>query len=50
MQIIFHQSNSGRVYFEAFLAGISTQDRAVVLAIFEDIKENGFAAVIVFFM
>ena len=44
MRVIFHSSSSGRSYIEGFLKGLSTQDRAAILAVFEDIKKFGFSA------
>jgi len=42
--IQFYLSKSGRSYFEEFLVGLSSIDRASVLAVFEDIKLFGFKA------
>ena len=45
MRIVFHTSDSGRSYIEAFLRGLSHQDRATILAVFEDIRQYGLSAV-----
>lgn len=45
MQIEFHASRSGRSYFEDFLDDLTVQDRAGILAIFEDIRRHGFNAI-----
>jgi len=44
VRIEFHQSRSGRSYFEDFLKGLPKQDRAAILAIFQDIQLHGFNA------
>lgn len=45
MRITFHQSSSGRSYIERFLNDLHTEDRAVVIAVFSDIRENGLSAI-----
>ena len=37
-------SSKSRSYFEKFLKELSTQDRAVVLAVFQDIQTHGLGA------
>jgi phage-related protein len=44
MKVTFASAASGRSYFEKFLQKLSTQDRAVVLAVFQDIQDYGFSA------
>jgi len=44
VQVTFASPDSGRSYFERFLGGLSVADRAVILAVFEDIQDYGFAA------
>jgi phage-related protein len=44
VRITFAAAASGRSYFEQFLQGLSIPDRAVILAIFQDIEEFGFGA------
>ena len=44
MQVTFAAPGSGRSYFERFLGSLSVEDRAVILAVFQDIREYGFAA------
>ena len=44
MKVTFAAAASGRSYFEKFLQKLSTQDRAVVLAVFQDIQLHGFNA------
>ncbi len=45
VRLIFFESESGRCYVEEFLNGLTTQDRAAVLAVLTDIEEQGFGAV-----
>lgn len=45
MKITFHVSSSGRSYFERFLEDLNRQDKAQILAVFEDIKIYGFNAI-----
>ncbi len=45
MRIEFHKSSSGRSYFEDFLKGLSSQDKATILAVFDDIGKYGFGAI-----
>ena len=44
LKVTFAASISGRSYFEKFLQDLSVQDRAVILAVFQDIQEYGFKA------
>src|SRR3989344_5112405 len=44
VKVTFVAAASGRSYFEKFLQDLSTQDRAVVLAVFKDIQEHGLGA------
>ena len=44
MRIEFHRARSGRSYFEGFLDNLAAQDRAAILAVFQDIKIHGFNA------
>jgi len=44
VKVTFAAAASGRSYFEKFLQKLSTQDRAVVLAVFQDIQLHGFKA------
>lgn len=45
MKVQFHQSRSGRSYFEDFLDDLHRVDRAAILAVFEDIGLHGFNAI-----
>lgn len=45
MRIMFHASGSGRSYIEGFLKDLTSQDRATVLAVFDEIRYYGFSAV-----
>jgi phage-related protein len=45
VRIQFHRSRSGRSYIESFLQALNVQDRAAVLAVFEDIRLYGLSAV-----
>jgi phage-related protein len=45
MRIEFHRSASGRSYFEEFLRDLSDEDRAAILAVFDDIRKFGFGAI-----
>jgi len=45
VRIVFHTSASGRSYIEGFLKDLTPQDRATVLAVFQDIRQYGFSAV-----
>lgn len=44
MKVTFEAAASGRSYFEKFLQGLSTPDRAVVLSVFKDIQVHGLGA------
>ena len=44
MRVTFAAAASGRSYFEKFIQGLSVQDRAVILAVFQDIQDYGFDA------
>ncbi len=44
MKVTFAAAASGRSYFEKFIQDLSTQDRAVILAVFQDIQMYGFEA------
>lgn len=44
MRVTFAASRSGRSYFERFLSNLSIQDRAVILAVFQDIQSHGLLA------
>lgn len=44
MKLTFAAAASGRSYFERFIQDLSTQDRAVILAVFQDIQDYGFDA------
>ncbi len=44
MKVSFVAAASGRSYFEKFLQGLSVQDRATILAVFQDIKDHGLGA------
>jgi phage-related protein len=44
MKVTFASAASGRSYFEKFLQGLSVQDRAVILAVFQDIQTHGLEA------
>ncbi len=44
MRVTFATTISGRSYFEKFIQDLSTQDRAVMLAVFQDIHLYGFGA------
>ncbi|MBI4041498.1 MAG: type II toxin-antitoxin system RelE/ParE family toxin [Deltaproteobacteria bacterium] len=44
MKITFQSSHSGRNYFEDFLKDLSREDKAHILAVFEDIKKYGLNA------
>ncbi|MBI3016677.1 MAG: type II toxin-antitoxin system RelE/ParE family toxin [Deltaproteobacteria bacterium] len=45
MKITFHSSSSGRSYFENFLEDLNREDKAQILALFEDVKKYGFNAI-----
>lgn len=45
MRIEFHQSRSGRSYFEDFLDDLPKRDRSDILAMFEDIRKHGLKAI-----
>lgn len=44
MKVTFATATSGRSYFEKFLQDLSTQDRAVILAVFRDVQSHGLDA------
>ncbi len=44
MKLVFHTTSSGRCHIEGFLNRLSITDRAVILAVFSDIREHGLAA------
>lgn len=44
MKVTFAAAASRRSYFEKFLEGLSVQDRAVILAVFQDIQDYGLDA------
>jgi len=44
VKVTFAAAASGRSYFEKFIQGLSIQDRAVILAVFQDIQDHGFDA------
>jgi len=44
MKVTFAAASSGRSYFEKFIQDLSLQDRAMILAVFEDIRNFGFDA------
>jgi hypothetical protein len=44
MKVTFASAASGRSYFEKFLQDLSVQDRAVILAVFQDIQGYGLEA------
>ena len=44
MKVTFVSAASGRSYFEKFLQSLSVQDRATILAVFEDIRDHGLSA------
>ena len=44
MKVTFAAATSGRSYFEKFIQDLSTQDRAVILAVFQDIQGHGLGA------
>jgi phage-related protein len=44
MKVTFAVTSSGRSYFEKFIRDLSTQDRAVILAVFKDIQSYGLGA------
>ena len=44
VRVTFASAASGRSYFEKFIQDLSVQDRAVILAVFEDIQKYGFGA------
>ena len=44
MRVTFAGPGSGRSYFERFIRDLSVQDRAVILAVFQDVQDYGFAA------
>ena len=44
MKVAFAAAASGRSYFEKFIHDLSVQDRAVILSVFADIQDHGFAA------
>ena len=44
MKITFAAATSGRSYFEKFIESLSVHDRAVILAVFQDIEDYGFDA------
>ena len=45
MRIIFLGSRSGRSYIDDYLSRMSLEDRATILAVFEDVQQHGFSAV-----
>lgn len=44
MEVTFASAASGRSYFEKFIDKLSTQDKAVIFAVFKDIQAYGFNA------
>jgi phage-related protein len=44
MKVTFAASASGRSYFEKFIDGLSKLDRAIILAVFQDISQHGLKA------
>jgi phage-related protein len=44
VKVTFAAAGSGRSYFEKFIQDLSTKDRAVILAVFQDIQTHGFDA------
>jgi phage-related protein len=44
MKVTFAAGASGRSYFEKFIKDLSAQDRAVILAVFQDIQSHGLDA------
>lgn len=44
LKITFATAASGRSYFEKFMQDLSTQDRAVILAVFQDVQSRGLGA------
>ena len=44
MKVTFAAAASGRSYFEKLLHGLSAQDRAAILAVFQDIEDYGLGA------
>lgn len=44
MKVTFTAAASGRSYFEKFLKELSAQDKAVILAVFDDIQNYGLGA------
>ena len=44
MKVTFVAAAAGRSYFEKFLQDLSIQDRAVILAVFQDIQKHGLGA------
>jgi len=44
VKVTFAAAASGRSYFEKFFQGLTTQDCAVVLAVFSDIQGRGLGA------
>ena len=42
--VTFAAAASGRSYFEKFIRDLSLQDRAIILAVFQDIQDYGFDA------
>ena len=44
VKITFAAATSGRSYFEKFIESLSVHDRAVILAVFQDIEDYGFDA------
>jgi phage-related protein len=44
MNVTFSAASSGRSYFEKFLQDLSSHDRAIILAVFQDIQDFGLNA------
>jgi phage-related protein len=44
VKVTFAAASSGRSYFEKFIQDLSTQDRVVILAVFQDIQGHGLEA------
>jgi phage-related protein len=44
MKVTFATAASGRSYFEKFLMDLSVRDRAVILAVFQDVRDHGLGA------
>jgi phage-related protein len=44
MRVTFAAAASGRSYFEKFMQGLSTPDRATILAVFKDVQDHGLGA------